>query len=198
MVGVYFSATQPGTKNVLLIPYSSSMFSSSGTPTFDSKRPIESPMGSSEPRCTQTTSASRSNVNRHAHLLPFGHGRTTGFNSLTCDGLPRFGLTDLVGLRMSAPSVPRPEMAGFHLSIFVLQDTVEVDFCLDHLIGLEQLIERLPFRAVETTRRNAPARRSWEHFLPLLRFDIRLQLRGRLAPGYPRPHPGAGPRSPSL
>src|SRR6266568_3990865 len=69
-------------------------------------------MGSSEPRCTQTTSASRSNVKRHAHRLPFGHGLTTGFNSRACEDPLRFGLDDVVGfaLRMSFPLVSRPRL----------------------------------------------------------------------------------------
>src|SRR5712691_8361525 len=74
----YFSATQPGTKNVLFIWYSSSMARSMGTPTLDSKRPMDIAMGSLEPRKIQATSASRSNVNRQTERIPRGHAFTTG------------------------------------------------------------------------------------------------------------------------
>src|SRR5882672_6294206 len=54
------------------------MLRSIGTPTFDSKRPIDSAIGSFEPRNTQVTSASRSKVNRQTQRMPGGQGFTTG------------------------------------------------------------------------------------------------------------------------
>src|SRR5258708_35926970 len=54
------------------------MLRSIGTPTFDSKRPIDNPMGSFAPRKTQVTSASRSKVNRQTQRMPRGQGFTTG------------------------------------------------------------------------------------------------------------------------
>jgi hypothetical protein len=83
------------------------MLRSIGTPTFDSKRPIDSAIGSFEPRNTQVTSASRSKVNRHTQRTPRGQGLTTGSPSGNATDL------DVLGARATV-------LAGF----FILRLTI--------------------------------------------------------------------------
>src|SRR5260370_30313568 len=96
-----------------------------GTPTFDSKRPIDSAIGSCEPRNTQVTSASRSKVNRHTQRMPRGQGFTTGSPSGNATDLGFLGgratfLTGFFILRLTyrLPSLSRS--SRFTLALMTL------------------------------------------------------------------------------